>query len=65
MEKDVELLNILYRALLGLRTEPTKKQRDLLNGLYRINKLQHLKDEASHSLARKIRDRTHNDDIVK
>ena len=37
---------------------PTKKQRNLLNGFYRLRSLQLIKEEASNSLARKILDRS-------
>ena len=58
LEKDNELVNMLYRSLLRLRTLPTKKQRNLLNGFYRLRSLQLIKEEASNSLARKILDRS-------
>ena len=58
LEKDDELVDMLYRSLLRLRTLPTKKQRKLLNGFYRLRSLQLIKEEASNSLARKILDRS-------
>ena len=58
LEKDNELVNMLYRSLLRLHTLPTKKQRNLLNGFYRLRSLQLIKEEASHSLASKILDRS-------
>ena len=62
LNKDRSLLKQMYVALLRLRNPPTNNQLKLLNGLFRIDSIQLVREHLTHNFTSKIIQRCNSDD---